>query len=72
VLLQRAPNIYYVTDHYLNYPSVLARLERIDRKTLRGLLEIGLAICYFESESSERKQTRWACHMNSLNQPLAG
>jgi len=40
-LLARDPNIYYVTDHYLNYPSVLARLDRIDRKALRELLEMG-------------------------------
>jgi len=40
-LLTRDPNVYYVTDHYHNYPSVLARLDRIDRKTLRELLEMG-------------------------------
>jgi hypothetical protein len=40
-LLARDPNVYYVTNHYRNYPSVLARLGRIDRKALRELLEIG-------------------------------
>jgi len=40
-LLARKPKIYYVTAHYRNYPSVLARLDRIDRKALRELLEMG-------------------------------
>lgn len=40
-LLTRKPTVYYITDHYRNYPSVLARLDRMDRKTLHELLEIG-------------------------------
>ncbi len=40
-LLARDPNVYYVTDHYRNYPSVLVRLDRIDRKSLRELLKMG-------------------------------
>lgn len=40
-LLARDPNLYYVTDHYRNYPSVLARLDRIDRAALGELLEKG-------------------------------
>ena len=40
-LLARYADVYYVTDHYRNYPSVLARLDRIDRKSLRALLELG-------------------------------
>ncbi len=34
------PGIYYLTDHYVNYPTVLVRLSRIDRKSLRDLLRI--------------------------------
>jgi hypothetical protein len=40
-LLAREQNVYYVTDHYRNYPSVLARLDRVDRRALRELLDIG-------------------------------
>jgi len=58
VLLQRAPNIYYVTDHYLNYPSVLARLERIDRKTLCGLLEMGWR--FVTSRAKVRRESKRA------------
>jgi hypothetical protein len=37
-LLAEAPEIYYVTDHYVNYPAVLVRLSRIDTDALRDLL----------------------------------
>src|SRR5215831_16040047 len=37
-LLAEAPEIYYITDHYAGYPSVLARLDRIQPDALRGLL----------------------------------
>ena len=32
------PEVFYVTDHFLAYPTVLVRLKMIDRRTLRGLL----------------------------------
>jgi hypothetical protein len=32
------PDTYYVTDHYLNYPSILVRLSRIRRGALKDLL----------------------------------
>jgi CO/xanthine dehydrogenase Mo-binding subunit len=28
-LMAAEPDVYYVTDHYLNYPTVLVRLSRI-------------------------------------------
>jgi len=37
-LLAEAPDVYYVTDHYVEYPSVLVRLEKIQPDALRGLL----------------------------------
>ena len=37
-LLEAAPDTYYVTDHYLDYPSVLVRLSRIRPDALRDLL----------------------------------
>jgi hypothetical protein len=37
-LLEDAPQTYYVTDYYRNYPVVLVRLSRIDREALRDLL----------------------------------
>ncbi len=37
-LLAEAPETYYVTGHYVKYPSVLVRLSRIRRDELRDLL----------------------------------
>lgn len=32
------PLVYYITDHYLNYPWILVRLDRVDDADLRDLL----------------------------------
>jgi hypothetical protein len=40
-LMAARPDLYYVTDHYVNHPCVLVRLERIDRRSLRELLRMG-------------------------------
>ena len=37
-LLAEAPDVYYLTDHYVAHPTVLVRLSRIHRDALHGLL----------------------------------
>jgi hypothetical protein len=37
-LLAEAPDVYYITGHYLGYPAVLARLSKLRPDALRGLL----------------------------------
>ncbi|MEP7010642.1 MAG: MmcQ/YjbR family DNA-binding protein [Acidobacteriota bacterium] len=39
LLLAAEPEVYFTTDHYRGYPSVLVRLPRIAPETLRELLE---------------------------------
>ena len=39
MLLEAEPKLFHITPHYKDYPSVLARLEQLDAKTLRGFLE---------------------------------
>lgn len=39
-LLAEAPDVYYVTDHYAAYNSVLVRLSRVDHEVLRDLLRM--------------------------------
>jgi hypothetical protein len=39
-LLQDAPDVYYITDHYRSYPVVLVRLSRVNRDALRDLLSV--------------------------------
>jgi len=37
-LVAAEPDVFYVTDHYLNYPTVLVRLSRVRRDSLADLL----------------------------------
>ena len=37
-LIAADPAVYYVTDHYVDYSSVLVRLPRINPDSLRDLL----------------------------------
>ena len=37
-LLAAAPDVYYVTDHYLNYSAVLVRMSRVTTDVLHDLL----------------------------------
>jgi hypothetical protein len=39
-LLTADPQTYYVTDHYLHYPSVLVRLRQVHPDALRDLLQM--------------------------------
>jgi hypothetical protein len=37
-LMARDPEVFYITDHYLNYPAVLARLPKIRKSGLQRVL----------------------------------
>ena len=37
-LIEDDPNVYYLKDHYLNYPCVLVRLSRVRADALRDLV----------------------------------
>lgn len=52
-LLAAEPDIYYVTPHYEAYPTVLVRLARIDRRSLRKLLET--AWTFVDSKAPKRR-----------------
>ncbi|HUA21831.1 MAG TPA: MmcQ/YjbR family DNA-binding protein [Bryobacteraceae bacterium] len=52
-LLTDAPETYYVTDHYRDYPAVLVRLSRIPLEQLRDLLG---ASWRFVTAGSEKKR----------------
>jgi hypothetical protein len=38
ILLEADPETFHLTDHYRSQPWILARLKRMDAKTLRGYL----------------------------------
>ncbi|HXX45853.1 MAG TPA: MmcQ/YjbR family DNA-binding protein [Candidatus Acidoferrales bacterium] len=39
-LIAEAPDVYYVTDHYVPYSAVLVRLPRVNSDVLRDLLHM--------------------------------
>src|SRR5271166_3525636 len=39
ILLQSAPEVFYITDHYRDYPWILVRFATVDRRVLPDLLE---------------------------------
>jgi hypothetical protein len=51
-LLAAAPDVYYVTDHYLNDTSVLVRLSRVTPDVLRDLL--GMAHKFVTADAARR------------------
>jgi hypothetical protein len=53
-LIAADPDVYYVTDHYLNYPTVLVRMSRIHSDALRDLL--GMAWQFVNSETKTKKR----------------
>ena len=38
ILMQAEPETFFITDHYLGYPAVLAKLPRLGRRQLRDVL----------------------------------
>lgn len=55
-LLAAAPDVYYVTDHYLNYNAVLVRLSRITQDVLRDLL--GMSHKFVTADAARRSPSR--------------
>lgn len=54
-LLEAEPGVYYVTPHYVKYPTVLVRLSRIDRKSLKELLGMAWSFVSLKAKGSGRK-----------------
>jgi hypothetical protein len=54
--LAAAPDVYYVTGHYLNYPMVLVRLSRIHPDALEDLL--GVAWRFVTAKAAGKRATR--------------
>src|SRR5580704_6836061 len=39
ILMQANPAAFFITDHYLNYPAVLVRLDKVGKRELADLVE---------------------------------
>ncbi|HKO03601.1 MAG TPA: MmcQ/YjbR family DNA-binding protein [Candidatus Acidoferrales bacterium] len=55
-LLAAAPDVYYVTDHYVGYNAVLVRLSRVTPDVLRDLL--GMAHKFVTRSAAPRSPAR--------------
>lgn len=54
-LIAADPDVYYVTDHYVGYPSVLVRLAKIRRDSLEGLLKMSRGFLIAKEKRVARK-----------------
>jgi hypothetical protein len=54
-LMKTEPDVYYVTNHYVNYASVLVRLSRIDRTALKDLLDYAWRFVSSRTKASKRR-----------------
>ena len=57
-LIAEEPTVYYLTDHYVNGPVVLARLSRVDRSVLQGLLQTAWRFVSTRSKPKARRRSR--------------
>ncbi len=55
-LLAAAPDVYYVTDHYVGYEGVLVRLSRVKAGVLRDLL--GMAYKFVTAQAASASLAR--------------
>jgi len=59
-LLAEAPDTYYLTHHYVNYPCVLVRLTKVNAEALRDLLQAGVK--FVSSSRKPRKNSSRSSH----------
>jgi len=55
-LMAEAPDSYYVTGHYIDYPIVLVRLSRVNSAVLQDLLQAGWR--FLNAKNKRKKRTR--------------
>ena len=56
-LIEEAPDIYYVKDHYKPYPAVLVRLSKVNPDAIRDLLGAAHRLVS-AAEDAKKKKTR--------------
>ena len=57
-LIEAAPEVYFVTDHYLKSTAMLVKLGAIDREALRGLLVMSRRFVLSEAPKTGLKPKR--------------
>ncbi len=56
LLLEDAPETYYITDYYRQYPLVLVRLSRIDRDALHDVLTVSRRLTVAKTRRPSRRR----------------
>jgi hypothetical protein len=54
VMLEAEPKLFYITEHYRAWPMLLARLDKLDSKSLKALVAARVA----EIEALPKKKPR--------------
>jgi len=57
-LIEDAPETYYVTDFYRDYPLVLVRLANVDRDALHDLLSVSRRLSIAKSRRGKPRDDR--------------
>jgi hypothetical protein len=60
MMLEAEPKLFYITDHYRNYPFILARLTALTPRILKGLLAGRAAQLAEKSVKKARKPAKKA------------
>jgi hypothetical protein len=55
-MIAAAPEIYFVTDHYLNYKWILVRLPKIEADAVKDLLRGARRMTEMEKKSGKKKR----------------
>ena len=58
MMLEAEPELFYITDHYKNFPYLLARLSKLDKATLKELL--GARLLQIQAKAKKKKKKRAA------------
>jgi len=53
VMLEAEPGLFYITDHYKNFPYLLARLSKLSKTTLKDLL--AARVLQIEAKSKKKR-----------------
>jgi hypothetical protein len=56
ILLQADPQVFFITDHYRDYPMVLVRLDRIGSKALADVVERAWRLVASRRLQAQREQ----------------
>ena len=65
VMLEAEPKLFYITDHYRSFPYLLARLSKLDKATLKELLNARL----LQIEAKTKKKKRVAPEKDARKNP---